>query len=172
METRGNISENTLLCALRVSSATTLVFVANACSKNETRLSSLLIRPFRFANKVEKGREELIPHTHTKKKETSTHIRRASTQEQEMLRFVARRNAASAAPAMSRSFVQLQSEKYVERIGDKVVRSPVASEFYPHPKYVQARDKMLYTIWRDNGIFYHSLWVLGPFLTAAWYFKY
>lgn len=67
--------------------------------------------------------------------------------------------------------VSLQSEKPCATLADKILRRGKPSIFYTHPSYVMAREKMLYTIWVDNGIFAVSSVFFIPYFAVAYFFK-
>ncbi len=68
-------------------------------------------------------------------------------------------------------YVQLQSETYCPHLSDKIVRKAPAEAYYPHPCWVMSREKMLNTVWVDQGIFKTSVNVLLPFFAVAMFFK-
>jgi hypothetical protein len=70
-----------------------------------------------------------------------------------------------------RHYVQLQSESYCKHLSEKIVRKSPASAFYNHPCWVMSREKMLNTIWVDQGIFLTSVKFLVPFFAIATFFK-
>ena len=81
-------------------------------------------------------------------------------------------NSSSAATSVQRRlYVQLQSETYCERLSDKIVRGAPAENYYAHPCWVMSREKMLNTIWVDQGIFKQSVNLLVPFFAVALFFK-
>ena len=82
-----------------------------------------------------------------------------------------RASAATFQVPQTRSFVQRQSEQRVEAFADKIVRDASPTDHYVHPSYVMAREKMLSTIWRDNGLFKNSIYVMAPFFTVVGYYK-
>ncbi|EPY37089.1 hypothetical protein STCU_00208 [Strigomonas culicis] len=72
---------------------------------------------------------------------------------------------------IQRRFVSLQSEKPCATLADKIVRGEKKTVFYNHPSYVMAREKMLYTIWVDIGVFATCSYIFIPFFAIAYFFK-
>lgn len=89
-----------------------------------------------------------------------------------MLRFAsqANRRASTLVAAQCRR-VSLQSEKPCDSLADKIVRGPLPTTYYAHPSYVMAREKMLYTIWVDNGVFAVTWFIFIPFFAVGCFFK-
>ncbi|AAZ13453.1 uncharacterized protein TEOVI_000820700 [Trypanosoma equiperdum] len=67
--------------------------------------------------------------------------------------------------------ISLQVEKSCATLADKIVRGRATNVFYTHPSYVMAREKMLYTLWVDSGVFLLSLRAMLPFFCVALFFK-
>lgn len=90
-----------------------------------------------------------------------------------MLRLAVRRGecAIGASTLIQRRAVSLQSEKPCATLADKIVRGTPNSVFYAHPSYVMSREKMLYTIWVDIGIFHTCAYAMIPFFAVAYFFK-
>lgn len=72
---------------------------------------------------------------------------------------------------LSRRCVQLQCEKPYEALADKIVRTKPNTIYYTHPSYVMAREKMLYTLWVDTGVFATTIYFLIPYFGLAFFFK-
>nr|CCC50042.1 conserved hypothetical protein [Trypanosoma vivax Y486] len=68
-------------------------------------------------------------------------------------------------------FVSLQVEKPCTTLAEKIVRGAASNVFYAHPSYVMSREKMLYTIWVDNGVFSITSRFLTAFFVVGFFFK-
>lgn len=89
-----------------------------------------------------------------------------------MLRFAKFSRRFYAAPLCVQSrCVSLQSEKPCATLADKIVRGPQKTVFYTHPSYVMSREKMLYTIWMDIGVFANCAYALIAFFGIGYFFK-
>ncbi|KAH9597020.1 hypothetical protein LSM04_000156 [Trypanosoma melophagium] len=87
-----------------------------------------------------------------------------------MLRSLGKR-ATALGYVQSRNYTLLKVEKPCATLADKIVRGKEPTVFYTHPCYVMSREKMLYTIWVDSGIFSISWKVMTPFFATAYFFK-
>lgn len=90
-----------------------------------------------------------------------------------MLRFAAKVNSRGGPSLLlaQRRLITLQSEKPHDTLAEKIVRGPLKTVFYRHPSYVMAREKMLYTVWVDIGVFASCAYFMIPFFVVAYFFK-
>ncbi|CAD2219854.1 hypothetical protein AGDE_00992 [Angomonas deanei] len=89
-----------------------------------------------------------------------------------MLRFSKLGNrAVVSAISLQQRQAWLQSEKPYASLADKIVRGELKKTFYSHPSYVMSREKMLYTIWVDIGVFTTCAYIIFPFFIVAYFFK-
>lgn len=65
----------------------------------------------------------------------------------------------------------LKSETPVPHFSDKVVRGHAPREFFRHPTYVLAREKLLSNMWKEHLVFKASVWGLTGFFAVNALFK-
>jgi hypothetical protein len=71
----------------------------------------------------------------------------------------------------SRLAAALGSEQPLAHWSDKIVRQRAPTQFYKHPKYLYAREKILNNVWREHLIFKASLYAVVPFFLVAKVFQ-
>lgn len=69
------------------------------------------------------------------------------------------------------AYTALQSHKPTATLGDKIVRTNRAAEFFEHPTYVMSREKFLFTLWVDEAFASVAMKFAVPVLAVGAFFK-
>ena len=65
----------------------------------------------------------------------------------------------------------LRSHTPVPHFSEKVARGPLPTDYYRHPRYVLAREKVMSSMWKEHLLFKPFVYGVAPVVGLGYWFQ-